>query len=296
MKKNFHPADIDRIQALLLPAINAALRAGDEIAKVYQTDFSVEYKADHSPLTQADKMAHQVIVAELAPFLIPVLSEEGGIIPFSERAGLDLLWIVDPLDGTKEFIKKNGEFTVNIALIKDHSPVLGIIFQPVAGLLYFGCTGMGSYRIKDIISGFHVPQTVKALTSISQALPLPGTKDALVVCSSRSHLNTETIAYLNELKMSEGREITFLQIGSSLKFCRVAEGMADVYPRFSPSMEWDTAAGQAIAEQAGAQVLDCTTGMPLIYNREVLLNPSFLVQGPSAKQLPAPTPFLNPIV
>jgi 3'(2'), 5'-bisphosphate nucleotidase len=273
-----------RIEDLLLPAVRAAILAGAEILKVYASDFSIEFKDDRSPLTLADKNAHWAIATSLAFSGIPMLSEEGADIPFSERKELEHLWIVDPLDGTKEFVKKNGEFTVNIALIRNHVPVLGVIYQPTESLLYFGCEGLGSFKSADIKPDFVVPKTISELPGFCQSLPLPSTRSSVIVSCSRSHLNDETSAFVSGLERNLGA-ISFLQSGSSLKFCKVAEGSADVYPRFGPTMEWDTAAGQAIAENAGSEVLDWSTGKRMLYNREQLLNSSFIAKGPRLKDL-----------
>ncbi len=247
--------------------------------EVYSSDFDVELKDDLSPLTLADKQAHNSIVEELAHFGIQILSEEGSSIAYTERSGLQQLWIVDPLDGTKEFVKKNGEFTVNIALIESQIPVLGVIYQPTENLLFFGCEGKGSYRLRNCGSGFSLPDTLSEFLALCTRLPdTPPHSDLRVACS-RSHLNTETSRYVSKLKKGQ-KEVSFVQAGSSLKFCLVAEGSADVYPRFGPTMEWDTAAGQAIAVNAGGQVINPDTGQSLVYNRKDLLNGSFLVKGP----------------
>jgi 3'(2'), 5'-bisphosphate nucleotidase len=265
-------------ESLLLPTILAALKAGSEILKIYDTDFGVEYKDDSSPLTQADKNAHQAIATLLAPFGIPLLSEEGSDIAYSERKGFPLLWIVDPLDGTKEFVKKNGEFTVNIALIRVHYPVMGIIFQPTENLLYFGCEGIGSYKLEGAREKISPGDTLIGILGKAKQLPFTLTHTGFKVACSRSHLNTATSAYVAKLKKIQP-DVTFLQAGSSLKFCLVAEGTADIYPRFGPTMEWDTAAGQAIVEYAAGSVTDCSTQNRLSYNREELRNASFLVKG-----------------
>jgi 3'(2'), 5'-bisphosphate nucleotidase len=267
-------------KSLLLQAIRAALLAGEEILKIYQTDFRVEFKDDSSPLTQADKNAHHAIAGELTSLRIPILSEEGVDIPYSERSAYKALWIVDPLDGTKEFVKRNGEFTVNIALVQEQLSVLGVIYQPTAHLLYFGCTTLGSYKLSNCLPDFQVPEILDDLLSMCLKLPILANTDEVKVACSRSHLNTETSQYVSNLK-KQGKKISFIQAGSSLKFCFVAEGMADEYPRFGPTMEWDTAAGQAIVENAGGAVIDYKTGKRLLYNRPILKNDSFLVKRPA---------------
>ena len=245
----------------LIIAKKAALKAGEQILKIYSKDFSVTYKADKSPLTIADQQANEIIEGYLSKTNIPVLSEEGNITDFNLRKNWGLLWIVDPLDGTKEFIKKNGEFTVNIALVKNGEPILGVIFVPVKGWLYYGSPN-GSYRVKD---------GKKVL------LPLVKKSSVFKVIGSRSHQSTETKLYFQKLKKENGA-IEILSIGSSLKFCLVAEGSADTYPRFSPTMEWDTAAGHAIANYAGKKVIDLVSKREITYNRKNLKNNWFIVE------------------
>ena len=237
-------------------ATDAALEAGREIMRIYDDpsqDFGIERKADNSPLTLADKAAHNCIVRHLEPTGIPILSEEGAHLPYEERKAWKRLWVVDPLDGTKEFIKKNGEFTVNIALVEDGSPVLGVIYVPVKDVLYSGVVGRPC------------------------SLPLAPKHDAFVIVASRSHLTPETEEYIEQMRREHG-EVQLISSGSSLKICLVAEGTADVYPRFAPTMEWDTAAGDAIARAAGRKVVDARTGQPLTYNKPDLHNPWFIVK------------------
>lgn len=255
-------------------AIRASLKGGDEIMKVYATGFSVEQKEDKSPLTLADKNAHHAIAEILKGTGIPVLSEEGKEIPFEERKDWKRLWIVDPLDGTKEFVKRNGEFTVNIALVEDHLPVLGVIYVPVTKTLYYAANGTGAFVKLNIQ---HSPFTIQQLVSASKQLPQqkPGSKFSIV--ASRSHFTKETEDYINEMKSKHG-EVEIVSSGSSLKICLVAEGIADVYPRFGPTMEWDTAAGQAIAQCAGKNLIDYETKKPMLYNRENLRNGWFVVE------------------
>lgn len=270
----------------LLTAIRAALEAGQEILAVYGTEFTVETKADQSPLTEADRRSHNVIMRHIEPFDIPILSEEGKGTPYGERKAWDKLWIVDPLDGTKEFIKRNGEFTVNIALVEDAKPVMGVIFVPVTGVLYFADREIGCFRVENPpAEGFAFLE--KAI-NLSEKLPLadsvvlrslsPAVLPAkpLTIVGSRSHATPELEAFVAEKRQAHG-QVDFIAAGSSLKICLVAEGRADIYPRLGPTMEWDTAAGQAIAECAGATVLRHDTGKPLAYNKENLLNPWFIV-------------------
>jgi 3'(2'), 5'-bisphosphate nucleotidase len=261
---------------LLLTAIRAALLAGEEILKVYAIDFSVEYKADESPLTLADQNAHRVIAEKLADTCIPILSEEGDIIPYSERKNWKSLWIVDPLDGTKEFVKKNGEFTVNIALIENNEPILGVIFQPTAHQLYFASRESGSFRCDGVLATDIKPDALLKLLHGAIKLPDSAENRTYTIVASRSHRGEETEAFIAAVK-STHPGLAIVSAGSSLKFCLVAEGSADLYPRFGPTSEWDTAAGQAIVECAGGSVIDCMTNKALGYNRESILNASFIV-------------------
>lgn len=247
---------------LLETVKEAALKGGEEILKIYNTDFSVEEKEDNSPLTQADKNANTVIEAILKDTNIPILSEEGRDIDYSERKDWEYLWIVDPLDGTKEFVKRNGEFTVNIALIKNGVPILGVIYVPVKDWLYYGHEGIGSFKVEN---------------GELEKLPLQIEKEKYIAVGSRSHKSQETEAYFNELTELHG-EIDVVSMGSSLKICLVAEGAADEYPRFAPTMEWDTAAGHAIAKYAGKEFIDYKTKEEMVYNRKELLNNWFLVK------------------
>jgi 3'(2'), 5'-bisphosphate nucleotidase len=250
------------LHSLLHIAIKAAQEGAVQILRVYETDFSVETKDDLSPLTLADRKANDAITKELTFTQIPVLSEEGREIPFEERKNWEYLWIVDPLDGTKEFVKRNGEFTVNIALIHNGIPVLGVILVPVTGVLYYGAEGIGSFKVD-------AQKTFK--------LPMPKSTERFVAVGSRSHMSAETEAFFNDLKHEHGN-FDVVSMGSSLKICLVAEGVADVYPRFAPTMEWDTAAGHAIAKFAGKSFIDYQTGGEMRYNRENLLNNWFLVR------------------
>ena len=252
---------------LLELAKTAALEAGAEIMKIYtdpMQDFGVEKKSDNSPLTLADKAAHFCIIRYLQETGIPILSEEGSHLPYEERKRWKRLWVVDPLDGTKEFIKKNGEFTVNIALVDEGTPVLGVIYIPVTGVLYYGIVGVGAWK--------ETPGTI-------ESLPVEGEvgRGSFVIVASRSHMTPETEAYVEEVRRNHS-QVELISSGSSIKICLVAEGAADAYPRFAPTMEWDTAAGDAIARAAGKKVIDVQTGSPLVYNKEDLHNPWFLVE------------------
>ncbi len=249
---------------LLEPVAEIAEAAGRAILAVYETEFAVDAKDDDSPLTQADMASHRRIMAGLAALTpdVPVLSEEGGLPEFAERRQWRRYWLVDPLDGTKEFVKRNGEFTVNVALVEDHVPVLGVVHVPVRGVTYVAAPGTGAER-RDRDGGrspIHV--------AIESRHPVR-------VVGSRSHRGASLDAFLERLQ-----DFEMVPMGSSLKFCVVAEGGADVYPRLGPTSEWDTAAAQAVVEQAGGAVWTLD-GEPLRYNlKPDILNPHFVVVGP----------------
>jgi 3'(2'), 5'-bisphosphate nucleotidase len=245
-----------------------AIEAGKQIMMVYTDDLGIiDFKEDDSPLTEADRLSHLVIKDRLSKNWpdIPILSEEGRSIPYQERASWNEFWLVDPLDGTKEFIKKNGEFTVNIALIRNRKPVLGIIYAPALDILYFAEENEGAY--KQIEASKHTKEPV--------CLEVDCITNQKKVVVSRSHMSKETESFLKNLKLKEGKT-ALTSIGSSLKFCLIAEGNAQYYPRFAPTMEWDTAAGQVIVEEAGGTVVVKESTTILIYNKEQLTNPDFL--------------------
>ncbi len=267
-------------QKYVMAAIGAALKAGEKILSIYNdpaSDFEIESKADNSPLTIADRKAHEVIVSILNETPFPVLSEEGKHLDYAVRREWDTLWIVDPLDGTKEFIKRNGEFTVNIALVYESIPVVGVIYVPVTKELYFAVDGVGAYKCKGIICLEDNVITLEQLIRKSEKLPVKEVRDHFIVVASRSHLTSETETYIKDLKKKHG-SIELISSGSSIKICLVADGKADVYPRFAPTMEWDTAAGHAIARAAGMELYQVGKEEPLHYNKEDLLNPWFIVE------------------
>lgn len=277
---------------LLIISILASIAAGDKILEVYQTDFSVTEKSDKTPLTVADQKSHTTIMSFLEKTAIPVLSEEGRDIPYEERSKWERLWIVDPLDGTKEFIKRNGEFTVNIALVEKGMPILGVIFIPVTQVLYFSLKGEGCWRLSDTDMMLHLKKhgnekvddsLLEKIRNLSKKLSYEKTTDTFfTVVGSRSHPSPDLETFVRE-KEKEYEHVQMVSAGSSLKFCLVAEQKADIYPRFGPTMEWDTAAGQAIAEGAGAGVFRMDDGLPLAYNKPDLLNPFFNVYYPENK-------------
>lgn len=250
-------------ETLLKDIVALAHRAGTAILDVYaREDFGTTYKEEGSPLTLADRAANSVIIAGLSVFTpdVPVLSEESKAEPYEVRKNWRRLWIVDPLDGTKEFIKRNGEFTVNIALVEHGRPLLGVVYAPVPGVTYYGARGFGAFRLKDGVS--------KAI-----AVSGYGAGSPVKVVASRSHRGDAIDGFLEKAGSYE-----VVSMGSSLKFCLVAEGTAHLYPRLGPTMEWDTAAAQCVVEAAGGRVTDLE-GRALAYNREDLLNPFFIVAG-----------------
>ena len=293
-------------------ATDAALRAGDAILQIYARDFEVEFKDDESPLTEADKAAHYIICDALEDTGLPILSEESKTVAYEERKAWTKYWLVDPLDGTKEFIKKNGEFTVNIALIENGRPVMGVVYAPVLKTLYVGVVGKGAVRVTgddlsqclEKIDG-NFPNLGSPFELMPCILPEEG---VMKVVASRSHMNAETEAFIAELE-KQGRRVELVSSGSSLKLCMVAEGSAEVYPRIAPTMEWDTAAAQAVVEASGGRVVKYDSAVPaasyltqseerieqsedvcsapsamphalcpLLYNKENLLNPFFVVK------------------
>ncbi len=256
-------------------AIEGAIAGGIEILKIYDgPKIKVEQKEDNSPLTLADKAANDVIATFLDKTSYPIISEENKQIDFEVRKNWESCWIVDPLDGTKEFIKKNGEFTVNIALCEKGRPIFGVIYVPVTRELYYADV-LNKQAYKTTLSQEH--EIVKDLFSSNDLInPSQPSTDIIRVVGSRSHMNQNTLDYIASIE-KDYQEVEIVSKGSSLKFCLVAEGKADVYPRFAPTMEWDTAAGQAICNAVGLTVISQDTKQELNYNKENLLNPFFLV-------------------
>lgn len=253
------------IEELLELAVKAALEAGKKIIEVYETDdFSIDMKSDNSPLTKADKVSHQIISQHLSSSQLPLLSEEGIQIPFEERKEWDYYWLVDPLDGTKEFIKRNGEFTVNIALMKGAAPIAGVVYAPCLDILYYGAKETGAFKIEK---GKRISLPVIKRVELEDLLQ----KDCVTIVASRSHSNMETEDFINRFKNHE-----LQSMGSSLKFMLLADGAADIYPRLAPTMEWDTAAAHAILNAANRTVYQTDLQHELEYNKQNLLNPSFI--------------------
>jgi len=236
-------------------------KAGEEIMKIYQKDFQIDYKDDNSPLTDADTKSNEIICNSLIDLYpnIPILSEENKAIDFTTRKSWDYYWCIDPIDGTKEFIKKNGEFTINIALIHNGTPVLGVVYAPAIDKMYSSKKGEGAF-----LNGEKLPLKVNN-----------NTDQKLFVVASKSHLSYETQEFINNLNV---KEIEQVSIGSSLKLCMVATGEADIYPRLGPTMEWDTAAADAIVRESGKMTYQFKTNEPVVYNKEDLLNPWFVVK------------------
>lgn len=293
-----------RPEALLPAVVQAALRAGQAIMAIYARpeDVAVSHKADASPLTLADRRSHGILheaLTALGPPSLPVLSEEGRAIPYETRKRWAAFWLVDPLDGTKEFIKKNGDFTVNIALIMDNQPVLGVVHVPARHTLYFGGQTSGAHKITgpmmlealctDAITPGGLIQKAEAMPA-GQALRteiLRNDADQRLVAASRSHMNRRTAAFVEDYNRKTGRPSRLLPVGSALKLCMVADGVADIYPRLGPTMEWDIAAGHAIINGAGRKVLkhdgsaggvSGVTAEELRYNKADLRNPWFVAQ------------------
>jgi 3'(2'), 5'-bisphosphate nucleotidase len=261
------------MRELLSIAIIASVKAGEAIMKVYSNKIDVVYKEDESPLTLADKNANKIINKYLVKSKIPIISEENKILTYEERKNWKQCWIVDPLDGTKEFIKRNGEFTVNIALIKNNKPIIGVIYVPVSKTLYF--TSDNSSKSYKALLKTNTIIIDEIFNNAVEIFPTQKNNNILRIVGSRSHLNDTTKNYIS--KIEKKNKIKIVSKGSSLKFCLVAEGGAEIYPRFAPTMEWDTAAGQAICQAVGVKVIDVTTNEPLKYNKQNLLNPHFLV-------------------
>ncbi len=240
--------------------------AGEAILQIYSDPalFDVDYKSDKSPLTAADSASNEIILKGLTSLSedFPIISEESKTLPYEERRTYDYCWLVDPLDGTKEFIKRNDEFTINIALVRAGKPVVGILYIPVTGACFFGAKGEGAYRIDG--------ETEVRL----QCRPFEIGQSGLRVLCSRSHLSAATQEYVDKLDNP-----VLVPQGSALKFTVMAEGKGDVYPRIGPTMEWDTAAAHILLEEAGGGIVEFATGRPLVYNKPSLLNPDFVAFG-----------------
>lgn len=252
----------------ILEIVRISKLAGDEIMKIYVQDFQVFEKADDSPLTMADKNANDIIIKELVKLYpnIPYISEEVKTLDYSERKNWESCWIIDPLDGTKEFIKKNGEFTVNIALVKNGKPVLGVVYIPAQNVVFYAEEGKGTFKQSGNEVAIKLPKR-----------NFDESKESLTIVASRSHLSADVEDYVSDLE-KQGKKVEFVSAGSSLKFCLIAEGIADIYPRLAPTMEWDTAAAHAVCTEVGVSVINFETKEEVRYNKENLLNPFFIVK------------------
>ena len=262
--------DQKKIKELTALALEAAFIAGKKILEIYNRTITVDYKSDGSPLTEADKASHEIIIHALQISGLPVLSEEGKEIPYEQRSKWKYFWLVDPLDGTKEFIKRNGEFTVNIALMENHHPRAGIIFQPVKGVAFAGIEGDGLYK-------FSVNEKITLDDIHKLKVNINSEENNIRVIASRSHKSVETDTFIDNLRTSK-KNIELLNVGSSLKFCLLAEGIADIYPRFAPTMEWDTAAGHALLKSVGKNIYLHPGGSEMTYNNPKLINDWFIAR------------------
>lgn len=258
-------------------AIKAAIDAGRETLRVFfSEDFGLRLKSDDSPLTEADLRSHQTIDSYLRETNIPVLSEEGESIAYAKRKNWSMLWIVDPLDGTREFVKRSGEFTVNIALVENQRPIMGVVFAPYLGWLYWG-DASGAYK-SELADDWELTGLDELIDNLESCQLPCENEEVFTVVASVSHFSKETELFVNALKQYKG-QVNLGSRGSSLKMCLLAEGSAHIYPRLGPTMEWDTAAGQAVLEAAGGQLFDWRTRQAMKYNREDLLNGWFMAVG-----------------
>ncbi|MBP6532901.1 MAG: 3'(2'),5'-bisphosphate nucleotidase CysQ [Bacteroidia bacterium] len=258
---------------LLISAIKTSVLAGEKILEIYNTAFAVELKEDHSPLTAADKAAHELISTELLKWVFPILSEEGKTIPYEVRKDWKNYWMVDPLDGTKEFVKRNGEFTVNIAFMDKDTPVFGVIYCPVSGIICAGFNETVYSLNKDQVGKL----SVNNLEDFELKVPADPDPNEIKVVASRSHLSPETENFISMLNLN-GEKISMVNAGSALKFCLLAEGKATVYPRFAPTMEWDTAAGHAILKACGKNIILHPSNIEMKYNKPSLVNDWFIAR------------------
>lgn len=263
------------MKSLLELAIKAAIKAGAKIEDIYKNDdFELEIKDDNSPLTKADKAANTIIIDFLKTTSIPIISEENKAIAYEKRRHWETCWIVDPLDGTKEFLKKNDEFTVNIALVENEKPILGVIFSPISKELFYA--NVREKKAYKVNLNRHDDASTNWFDANFEIIPEKRDNTKVKVIGSRSHMNDTTKIFMEKLK-GHYPSIDIISKGSSLKFCLLAEGKADIYPRFAPTMEWDTAAGQAICEAVGIHVISKNTFEDLRYNKPILLNGDFIV-------------------
>ena len=267
----------EQLNKLTCKAIQASIEAGKATLQVFnEENIEIQSKEDNSPLTRADLLSNQEIKKMISEFGIPLLSEEDKQVPYNIRSDWKIFWLIDPLDGTKEFINRSGEFTVNIALIENNIPIAGVIYVPVLNELYFANKHIGSYKLNDASLNID-NKSLSSIIKTSLKLPLNIKNKMFNVVASKSHLSKETTDYIDKLK-EKINNIDFVSKGSSLKLCLIAEGTADLYPRFGPTMEWDVAAGHAIVKYSGGKVFIVNTGTELSYNKENLLNPFFIAE------------------
>jgi 3'(2'), 5'-bisphosphate nucleotidase len=271
---------IDNIQAdfFFESAFNAALRAGAGIMEIYngEQEFLVNLKSDNTPITEADRRSHETIKDYLSRTRIPLMSEEGRDLLYEERCGWDLYWLVDPLDGTLEFIKRTGEFTINIALMVNNRPTVGVVYVPTSGRIYFAIEGRGAWKRIGMNPNPNAQMNISEIMRGAEPLPqTDGANNPKVVALSRSHISPDTHIVVDSLKEKFGK-IEILTQGSSLKLCLVAEGLVDIYPRTTPTSEWDTAAGECILNEAGGSIRELEHNSTLNYNKPTLINPNFI--------------------
>lgn len=254
-------------------ALKASLCAGKHVMEIYQSDdYELDFKTNYTPLTKADIASHKVLIKNLSSTNLPILSEESKHETYQIRKSWQSFWMIDPIDGTKEFIKRNGEFTVNVALIQDNAPIIGVVYAPATKELFFAEYGLGAFKIENISDFDQLDNEPHIdLSKSNQNLP-----NIFTLVVSKSHMNQETEDYVNKMKKMYG-SVASKSYGSSLKICKVAEGYAHCYPRFGPTMEWDTAAAQAVATYAGCKIFDAKSFNTLSYNKQNLLNPFFIV-------------------
>ncbi len=250
------------LEGLVKEVVDLVRKAGEEILRVYNSPFEVEEKEDKTPITLADRISHQILSEGLVKLEdVPLLSEEGKDIPYAQRKEWETFWLIDPLDGTKEFVKRLNSFTVNVALIHNSLPVLGVVYAPCYELMYWAIKGGGAY-----LNGKRLPLH-----------KLPDPREEMIVVVSKSHLNGKTLEFLRELE-GKTKRLKRISIGSSLKLCYVAEGKAHLYPRLSPTMEWDTGAGHCLLLEVGKNLYTYPEGKVLTYNKESLVNPPFVAR------------------
>lgn len=262
------------IESYVNVAISAAIEAGKVILDIYNAQsYDIDQKSDFSPITQADLQANEIIANKLKPTDLPILSEEGENSPYQQRKNWELFWLVDPLDGTKEFIKRNGEFAVNIALVRKNTPIAGIIYIPVTSELFISIVAEGTFKL--ITENNRT--TFQEIKIEGNKLPVLKDNKVYKIASSRSHKNEETIRFIEKIQKTH-KNVEIIYSGSSIKFCRLAEGATDIYPRFAPTMEWDTAAGHAILKACEKNIWTTDHLSELTYNKPDLKNPFFIAE------------------